>query len=117
MGKCVHTNDIEILWCDAKRKFKEMNGCSLKSNIPSYLDEWIWKRKFGDDERFDACVAAIRRSPLPTDGKQNTTMLSSRNVEIVSLLQIDILILCATRKFISGYRFSTYLIILITSSV
>ena len=75
---CVHTNDNESLWCDAKRKFKAMNGCSLTSNIPTtYLDEWIWKRKFGDDERFDACVAAIRRSSLPTDGKQNTTILSS----------------------------------------
>ena len=55
----VHTNDIESLCCDAKRKFKAMNGCSLRSNIPSYLDEWMWKRKLGDCERFDACVAAI----------------------------------------------------------
>ena len=39
----VHTNDIESLWCDAKRKFKAMNGCSLRSNIPSNLDEWIWE--------------------------------------------------------------------------
>ena len=60
----VHTNDIESLWCDAKRKFKAMNGCSLRSNIPSYLDEWMWKRKFSDCERFDACVAAIGRNPL-----------------------------------------------------
>jgi len=60
----VHPNDIESLYCDAKRKFKAMNGCLLRSNIPSYLDAWMWTRKFGDDERFDASVAAIRRNPL-----------------------------------------------------
>ena len=42
----VRPNDTESLWCDAKRKFKAMNGCSQRSNIPSYLDEWMWKRKF-----------------------------------------------------------------------
>ncbi|RNA23174.1 ISXO2-like domain-containing [Brachionus plicatilis] len=39
-GAC--TNKIEGLWNQAKKKFKEMNGCS-NVNLKSYLDEFIWR--------------------------------------------------------------------------
>ena len=38
----VHTNDLERLWHDAKRKLKSMNG-ARRSFLLSYLDEWLWR--------------------------------------------------------------------------
>ena len=38
----VHTNHVESLWRDAKRKLKSMNG-ARRSFLPSYLDEWLWR--------------------------------------------------------------------------
>ncbi|CAF0980655.1 unnamed protein product [Brachionus calyciflorus] len=39
-GAC--TNKIEGLWNHAKRKFKDMNGCS-RVHLKSYLDEFLWR--------------------------------------------------------------------------
>lgn len=42
-----HTNSIEGSWALCKRKFKYMFGTS-SNHIPSYLDEFIWRRRFVD---------------------------------------------------------------------
>ena len=42
----VNTNCIESLWKDCKQKFKIMCGMNA-DNIPSYLDEFLWRQYFG----------------------------------------------------------------------
>ena len=58
----VHTNHIESLWRDAKRKLKSMNG-ARRSFLPSYLDEWLWRRQRSKDQCFQDLVAAIAANP------------------------------------------------------
>ena len=43
----VHTNNIESYWERVKGKLKKMKGCKHEL-IPSYLDEFLWKDKYGD---------------------------------------------------------------------
>ena len=38
-----HTNKIEGLWNQFKRKFKEMNGCDRVS-LQSYIIEFMWRQ-------------------------------------------------------------------------
>lgn len=52
-----HTNTIEGLWSQVKRKLKAMNG-TLKSKIPGYLDEFNW-RKLHPGDHFDNILAGI----------------------------------------------------------
>ena len=42
----VHTNNIESYWKQVKGKLKKMKGCKYEF-IPSYLDEFLWKDKYG----------------------------------------------------------------------
>ena len=42
----VHTNNIESYWERVKGKLKKMKGCKHEF-IPSYLDEFLWKDKYG----------------------------------------------------------------------
>lgn len=42
----VHTNHVESYWSRAKRKFKYMFGTNSEI-IPSYLDEFMWRERFG----------------------------------------------------------------------
>lgn len=55
----VHTNDIESLWCDCKRKFKRMNGVK-RDVIPGYLDEFLWRKRRQLDLCFNDIVQCIR---------------------------------------------------------
>ena len=41
-----HTQHIESYWNRAKVKFKRMRGCHTHQ-IPSYLDEFVWRERFG----------------------------------------------------------------------
>ena len=41
-----HTQNIESYWGKAKRKLKNMKGCHV-SQLPSYLDEFMWRERFG----------------------------------------------------------------------
>ena len=52
-----HTNTIEELWSQAKRKLKAMNG-TLRSQLPRYLDEFNW-RKFYRGHQFENILASI----------------------------------------------------------
>lgn len=42
-----HTNNIQSYWERVKGKLKKMKGCKHEL-IPSYLDEFLWKDKYGD---------------------------------------------------------------------
>ena len=44
----VHTQAIESYWAKAKLKFKAMKGVSSEQ-LPSYLDERMWRDRFGAD--------------------------------------------------------------------
>ena len=41
-----HSQNIESYWGKAKRKLKNMKGCHT-SQLPSYLDEFMWREYFG----------------------------------------------------------------------
>jgi hypothetical protein len=41
-GVC--TNHVEAYWKNAKRRFKAMSGSTL---VPSHLDEYMWRERFG----------------------------------------------------------------------
>ena len=51
------TNTIEGVWSQIKRKLKAMNG-TLKSKLPSYLDEYNWRKCYPGDP-FDNLLADI----------------------------------------------------------
>ena len=42
----VHTQNVESYWGRVKRKIKHMKGCHA-TEIPTYLDEFMWKERFG----------------------------------------------------------------------
>lgn len=46
----VHTQHIESYWARAKLKLKRMKGCHAHE-LPSYLDEFMWRERFGDTSR------------------------------------------------------------------
>lgn len=52
-----HTNTIEGLWSQVKRKLKAMNG-TLRSQLPGYLDEFNWRKLYGGDH-FENILADI----------------------------------------------------------
>lgn len=43
-----HTQNIEALWNVAKLKLKKLKG-TTKELFPTYLIEFLWRRKYGDD--------------------------------------------------------------------
>ena len=53
----VHSNTIERVWSQVKRKLKAMNG-TPRSKIPGYLDEFNWQKCFPGDH-FDNVLADI----------------------------------------------------------
>jgi transposase-like protein len=40
------TNHIERMWCEAKRRFKKMNG-TTDEMLPGHLDEFMWRQRRG----------------------------------------------------------------------
>ena len=52
-----HSNTIEGVWSQIKRKLKAMNG-TLKSKLSSYLDEYNWRKCYPGDP-FDNLLADI----------------------------------------------------------
>lgn len=52
-----HSNTIEGVWSQIKRKLKAMNG-TLKSKLPSYLDKYNWRKCYPGDP-FDNLLADI----------------------------------------------------------
>ena len=52
-----HSNTIEGVWSQIKRKLKAMSG-TLKSKLPSYLDEYNWRKCYPGDP-FDNLLADI----------------------------------------------------------
>lgn len=53
-----HTQNIESYWNRAKVKLKRMRGCH-SDQIPSYLDEFMWRERYGRTSR-DAWVNIMR---------------------------------------------------------
>ena len=52
-----HSHTIERVWSQIKRKLKSMNG-TPKSRLPSYLDEFNWRKCYPGDP-FDNLLADI----------------------------------------------------------
>ena len=46
----VHTQNIESYWNRTKTKLKRMKGCHA-SELASYLDEFMWKERYGQSRR------------------------------------------------------------------
>ncbi|XP_039255553.2 uncharacterized protein LOC120332381 [Styela clava] len=59
----VHTNEIESLWGEIKKRFRAMNGVA-RHMVQSYLDEWVWKRQFTKSRYFSEILRAIANNPL-----------------------------------------------------
>ena len=53
-----HTQNVESMWMQVKRKQKSMNGTSADL-LPSYFQEFLWKRKFGGDQCWDNIITHI----------------------------------------------------------
>ena len=52
----VHTQNIESYWNRTKKKLKSMKGCH-EHQIPSYLDEFMWRERFGQSR--ESCFINI----------------------------------------------------------
>ena len=61
-----HTQNIESYWGKAKRKLKNMKGCHA-SQLPSYLDEFMWRERFGQNnlEKFTCTIIYVLTSFAP----------------------------------------------------
>ncbi len=46
----VHTQNVESYWQRVKHKIKRMKGCHAHQ-IPSYLDEFMWRERYGQDQK------------------------------------------------------------------
>ena len=44
----VNTQNIESYWNRMKTKLERMKGCH-QTELPSYLDEFMWRERHGDD--------------------------------------------------------------------
>ena len=54
----VHTNNVESLWAHCKQIFKRTNG-GKRELIPSYLDEFTWRRMRSVDNVLGDILQAI----------------------------------------------------------
>jgi len=55
----VHTNNIESRWAACKASFKRRNGV-IRTQLPTYLDEYMWRCRHPKPNTFRAMLAAIR---------------------------------------------------------
>ena len=46
----VHTQNVESYWARVKTKLKRMKGCHAHQ-LPSYLDEFMWRERYGKTAR------------------------------------------------------------------
>lgn len=58
-----HTNTIEGIWSQVKRKLKAMIG-TLRSHLPGYLDEFNWRKVYHGDPFYNM-LAGIAEFYLP----------------------------------------------------
>ena len=56
----IHTTRIKSLWAQCKNKFKRMKGAD-RVLIPSYLDEFVWRRKQTKGQLLPDLFQAIKR--------------------------------------------------------
>ena len=54
-----HTNNIEATWNACKAKFKARFGVT-REGLPSYMDEFLWRRRRANNEIFNDIVEAIK---------------------------------------------------------
>ena len=59
----IHTNCIESLWAQCKNKSKRIKGAD-RAFIPSYLDEFVWRRKRTKGQQLPDLFHAIKRQYL-----------------------------------------------------
>ncbi len=64
----VHTNGIESVWRIAKKKIKSMNGIK-RSYIQPYLYEFMWRRKYVNNDLFLSLLDAIKQH-YPLNGQK-----------------------------------------------
>ena len=80
----VHTQNVESYWGRVKLKFKRGKGCQA-SQLPSYLDEFMWRERYINAEPFCSSVImlfyylyadleGLHQSACPTSSR---TLLSS----------------------------------------
>jgi hypothetical protein len=47
----IHTQSIESMWCDLKKKIRRQRGTS-EALFPSYIDEFVWRSHRGNKSVF-----------------------------------------------------------------
>ena len=61
----VNTNAVESYWNRCKTKIKRMKGVH-RSQLPSYLDEFMWRERYGGSSSFSNILGDIATQyPLP----------------------------------------------------
>lgn len=53
-----HTNTVESMWCKVKSRNKRQWG-TFRPMLNSYLCEYMWRKKYGDDDLFNQMVEHI----------------------------------------------------------
>lgn len=66
----VHTQNIENYWKNKKLKFKKLNGVPRKS-IPSYLNEYMWRERFGENAFHNILLHISFVMPLIEEEEEN----------------------------------------------
>ena len=57
-NKKIHTQNIECLWQKLKRRHKTEFG-TAETTFESYMNEFVWKQKFGGDDCFFHLISQI----------------------------------------------------------
>ena len=62
----VHTQNVESMWCAAKRKFKHMAGTRKEGpHLESYLQEFMWRKQHGKPALMHFLNHVVQQYPLP----------------------------------------------------
>jgi transposase-like protein len=54
----IHTNGVEGMWMQAKRKLKRQFGTS-RTLFPSYLNEFMWQNTFRQADKLSAFLVSV----------------------------------------------------------